>query len=150
MDKNRHPPFGLVAIQSIGVAFGIFVIGSGLFGTVTHDLQVGLGIALGSLVFYGPVCVILLCTPLTFLFYVVSRLRPLSVVSFSVSGACGGAVLGCLGALLFGPGLRRYTSGIPNSVLELTPMGLAMGLAFGLIFAWRYRVAQQLVESRRR
>jgi len=70
-------------------------------------------------------------------------------VRFSVLGACGGALLGGLGALVFGPGLRRYTSGIPNSVLELTPMGLAMGLAFGLIFAWRYRVAQQLIEGRR-
>ena len=149
MDKDRNLPFGLVAIQSIGVSFGIFVIGSGLFGTAIHDFQVGLGIALGSLVFYGPACVILLCTPLTLLFYVFSRLRPLSVVSFSVLGACGGALLGCLSALVFGPGLRRYTSGIPNSVLELTPIGLAMGLAFGLIFAWRYRVAQQLVESRR-
>ena len=149
MDESRPPSFSWIAIQSIAIFFGVFVVGSGLFGTATHDLQVGLGIALGSLVFYAPVCVILLCIPLTFLIYVVSRMRPLSVVNVLVLGACGGALLGCLGALAFGPGLRRFTSGIPNSVLVLTPMGLVMGLAFGLIFAWRYRVAQQRVASRR-
>jgi hypothetical protein len=135
MDKNPPLPFSWLAIQSIGASFGMLVIGSGLFGIAMHDLQVGLGIALGSLVLYGPVCVILLCTPLTLLFCVVSRSRPLSVVDFPALEACGGASLGCLGALVFGPGLRRYTSGMPNSVLELTPVGLAMGLAFGLIFA---------------
>jgi len=149
MDKKQNPPFDVVAFQSIGIAFGLFIIGSGLFGTVTHDFQVGLGMVLGSLVFYAPVCVILLCGPLTLLFYGVSRFRPLSVRSLSALGACGGALLGGLGGLGFGPGLRRYTTGIPNTVIVLALMGLAMGLAFGLIFAWRYRAAQQRVESRR-
>ena len=145
MAKKKHPAFALAAVQSTGLGYLAFVIGSGFFGAAVHDLQVGLGIALGSLLLYGPACVILLCFPLILIFYIASRAMLLTLGRILLVGASCGALLGYLGALIFGPGLRRYTSGIPNSIGELIPMGFAMGLAFGLLFAWRYRVAQQSV-----
>ncbi len=127
MAKKKRPAFALAAVQSTGLGYLAFVIGSGFFGAAVHDLQVGLGIALGSLVFYGPACVILLCFPLILISYIASSAMLLTLGRILLMGASCGALLGYLGALIFGPGLRRYTSGIPNSIGGAHPHGVRNG-----------------------